>query len=71
MKQNNEEGVNLTRSNPATKVNNSVSIDLNVRTSQNLLNCLLKNTSIDINSQVQSKVEDHRRIWTTFSSINL
>ena len=55
----------------ATKVNNAVSIDDNVRTNKNLLNHLLKNNPIELNAWVQAPVEDCRRRWAIFSNLNI
>ena len=59
------------RSKLANKFNNAVSIDYKVRTSQNLLNFLLKNTTINLNAHVQVPVEDQRKRWNTFSNLHI
>ena len=55
--QNNGEGGRLTGSKLATKVNNDVAIYDNLIPSHNLLNHVLKNTSIEFNAQVHEPVE--------------
>ena len=59
------------RSKLANKFNNAVSIDYKVRTSQNLLNFLLKNTTINLNAHVQVPVEDQSKRWNTFSNLHI